>query len=218
MKDIDKILEDIITPRFLRLVEKWARYKGKQFSVGDIDVTIINKGTFRTTFMMKDFEMIPKAEGEGFDLVFDDFESPHYTDYDVTVIRNNCVCSDYNIRVLIAEILPEDYNRMPKLFIYSIKEGKGTKIHPSFATLKKDFEAGTYQYSYQSMLYNFCDIYKLSPFNHETDRIFNFTGIEGDLECIECEVEEDKLSNGSGIITCDWEKQYVEHIAYLRKK
>jgi hypothetical protein len=210
---IDKILEDIITPDFLKLVEKWARYKGPRLSVNDADIHVEDKGVFTEVTTMPKLVWdengkfhVSKTENED-----------HITLYDVTMITNIAVCSDHFIRVLIAERFPEGDNeyfskKLPKLFIYSVKRGKAAREFPNFAKLKSDFESKTYK-PYNSMLYNFCDIYKLSPFNDKTDRIFNYTGIESDLECLECEQE--SIEASKDIVTSDWENIYLAHKNYL---
>lgn len=209
---IHKILEDIIESDFLQLVEKWARYKGKRISVNDADIHVENKGVF------KEVTLLPKMtwDDEGKFHMSKTEQEENVTLYDVTMITNITVCSDHFIRVLVAERFPEgdsEYfsKKLPKLFIYSVKRGKGSREFPSFAKLKKDFESKTYM-PYNSMMYNFCDIYKLVPFNDKTDRIFNYTGIESDLLCLES--EEESIEASKDIVTSNW-KLYDEHKKYL---
>jgi hypothetical protein len=195
MKDIDEILKSLVTPRFLELVEKWSRYEGDKFYIGDVDVSIENMGTFKKT------DMIPKFDIINGDILFDESEMEEYvTFYDVTKITNNCVCSKYNNRILIAERYPENLplsykDRHPaKLWIFSIfnveliDDSTYTEF-PSFERLKNDFENAVYK-NYQSLLSEFCSEYRIVPFNSRTDRIVNFTGIESDLEYIECCVDQ----------------------------
>jgi len=186
---IKTFLESLITPRFLELVEKWSKYQGEDFSIGDADVHIENKGVFKTITTTPKFDIVNLPDGK-FDIKFIEGETEdHETLYDVTLITNSCVCSDYNKRVLISE-RPDKYDKRPsKLWIYSIFEDENddssnyTKF-PSFEKLKKDFESQSYT-TYRSLLQEFCGVYSIIPFNDKTDRIFNFTGIENDLEWLE---------------------------------
>lgn len=220
MKGIEKILENIITPRFLKNVEKWARYDGENLSIGDSDLHVENKGVFtiKTTSPKLIFDHTPQPDGRNFSFKVSETETEdHYDYYDVTIIRNSCVCSEHDTRVLIAEI-PNEYNhKLPKLFIYSIKGyGKGSKSQPSFNQLKEKFEGNKWCGDYQSLLRNFCDIYSLVPFNDKTDRIFNFTGVDNDLNWLESDSV--SINASKHIETADWGVKYPEWIETLSPK
>lgn len=198
-KAFEQFSQNVLTPEFLERVEKWARYDGKKISVGDLDVSVENMGTFKIVTTS------PKLIiGKGTISTSKTETEDHVQIFDVTKITNHCVCSDYNTRILIAERHPdwadEDYrmSRPAKLFVYCIfPKGNDDKAQypkkPSFKMLKTHFEGKVFQH-YNSLLREFCDDYKLIPFNDATDRIFNFSGIAGDLEMLECEEESKKAS------------------------
>jgi len=189
-KAFEYINKKLITPRFLQLVEKWARYDGEEFWIGDADIYVTNRGVFKTKTMLPDIKMV-----DGSIKVDNTHMRPFYTYYDVTQIKNTCVCSDYDTRILIAQRslreYPESLIFPNKLWIYCIHDGNGKNKYgqhkmPSFRTLKSNFQTGKYT-QYNSLLHEFCHDYQLIPFNDYTDRIFNFTGIEGDLEALDCD-------------------------------
>ena len=224
-KAFDQLNKSLLTPEFLQRVEKWARYDGKKFDIGDIDIVVENMGTFT---IVSDIPDISTKNGK---LVVNKKTKKHYTIYDVTKVKNNAVCSDYDVRILIAERqqdwmddLYKSY-RPAKLFIYSIFIEGSNKIEstyfPSFETLKSDFESGKYTH-YQSMIKENFDDYLLIPFNDETDRIRNFSSIQMDLECLECDKTSIKLSKHIKVSPRlnkeEREKAYELYMENIRKK
>jgi hypothetical protein len=188
----------LLNPRFLELVEKWARYNGKEFDIGDIDITVKNRGTFKTV------SQIPKIN-PGVGKLFLDETTDYVTFYDVTEIKNNAVASDFDRRILIAErpkIRDKYYvqSRPPKLYIYAVfdddkcDDKSSYPYRPSFERLKKDFESGKFTH-YSSMIeHSIGEDYKLLTFNEDTDRIRNYSSIENDLRCLETDELSKKLS------------------------
>lgn len=205
---LKKIVENLITPYFLKSIEKWARYKGKKFYIGDCDLSIENKGVFTKIYNLPKISITHDANGKMNIQISDTETIEHIKKFDVTIIRNNPVCSEYNTRVLIAEC-PDIYdNKLPELYVYAITgSGKSKRYLPTFAQLKKDFECGTYT-SYNSMLHEFCNIYSIVPFTEYTDRFFNYSTLHMDLHWLNTDSVSKKLSES--IVISDWRK-YVEH-------
>ena len=183
----EKMMVDIITPEFLESVERWARFKGKSFDIGDMDVIVENKGEFKRTTQLPKFKIVDgkMTFGENRD---------HHTYYDVTSIRNIARCTDNNTIIIIAQRLPklldteEFRNSNPsELFIYSISDKSDDAqytIQPSFERLKSDFENSVCT-QYHSLIRNFCGRYSLSTYNDKSDRIFSITAISSDLDWLE---------------------------------
>jgi len=191
-KALDLLSENLITPKFLQMVEKWARYDGKPFSIGDDDLTVKNLGIWKTertdpkiTIIDEKF-LVSKTETE-----------TTTTYYDVTQIINNPVCTEYNNRILIAEKKEASLFFQPKLWIYAIHQGGRNTIGndnlPLLKMLKKDFECEAYT-TYQSLLYEHLDEYRLISYSEYTDRIRNFSTIAFDLECLESDEDAIELS------------------------
>ena len=185
----EKLLTQIITANFLESIERWARYTGERFDIGDADVHVENMGEFKRTTQIPDMTM------KGGKMVFGK-EKDHHTFYDVTMISNSSRCTDYNKIIIIAQRYPEYFTdkdkaeRPAEIFIHAIFEnsdygiapdnGQYTKF-PSFERLKEDFENKKYC-QYNSLIRNFCGRYSLATYNDCSDRIFSLTGIASDLE------------------------------------
>lgn len=213
---IEKMLVNIITDEFLESVDKWSKYNGDKFSIGDSDIHIENKGIFKKTTIM------PKIEG-----IFEENEEV-YEYYDVTQICNSSRCSDYNKIIIISEKYPDFFtendklNRPSKLFIYAIfdnnsnikpDDSKYTE-YPSFERLKNDFESSNYT-NYTSLIYNFCGRYSLSIYNSKCDRILSFTAITNDLICLDLDdfsknIKIDDVVRRFGNMTDNDRKSYIK--------
>jgi hypothetical protein len=196
-KAFEVLSNTLITPRFLELVEKWSRFDGIESLVSG-DITVTNMGTFQRTVQVADIDFskdIMKQVGSmlgGNGKKKDEIEI-----YDVTKISNDVVMTEYNSVIFIAKREKDNIDRisfpMP-LFIYSIceDETKETKRFPTFNTLKKDFESNKRHYYYNSLIED--SSYKghsLLPYNDETDRIKNYSSIQGDIRSLES--DEDAL-------------------------
>lgn len=197
---LKEIMIELISGEFLESVEKWARYDGEEFWIGDMDVSVKNLGTF------VEVKESPK-------LLFGTKENPKFevsktetttyeTVYDVTLIKNNARCTDNDKIVVIAERYSDYFDKLEKekrpckLYIHSIDEdyndhkadnSKYTK-HPTFERLKEDFEKGNYK-PYRSLLSEFCGQYSLSTYNDNSDRIFSLSAIAGDLNWLNFDEE-----------------------------
>ena len=192
----DQMLTKIITAEFLESVERWARYDGKDFYIGDGNIIVENKGEFKMT------KQFPKLIfGENGSLSLGENEDSH-TFYDVTLIRSTSRCTNNNNIIIIAKKYPElldtsDFmNEHPcDLFIYSVfnsdcDDSVYTK-YPSFDRLKSDFEKDS-NTQYNSLIRNFCGRYSLSTYNDQSDRIFGITAISSDLESLDCDEKSKK--------------------------
>ncbi len=202
---VNQMMIDIITPEFLEMVERWARYDGEDFSIGDADILVSNLGTFETSSSM------PKMTVVNGKLKFDKTKKEiHKTYYDVTLIKNSATVSKYNKRILIAKRYADCYlgdgleilmERPADIKVFAIDEDydehkADDSQYTSFPTLerlKKDFEAENYM-PYHSLIYNFCGRYQLSRYNDNSDRIACYTGIAMDLESLMC-VASDKIKH-----------------------
>lgn len=210
---MNRMMVNLIDARFLELVEKWARYDGERFDIGDIDVVVENMGTFVQTSespKMLFGDDAPEGQMFGFSKTEKDISK---TIYDVTLVKNNAACTKYDKRVLIAERYPDYYTEEKKkkrpanIYVFSVDEdydeykaddGQYTS-HPTFERLKKDFEEGNYK-PYHSLIYNFCGEYRLARYNDNSDRIACLSGIYMDLDWLEIEEEAKKLSNHIEIV------------------
>lgn len=174
--------------------QKWSRYKGKQFSIGDADVHVENIGTFtRKTLLPK---ITVSKDAKNIDISDTETEN-YYTKFDVTKISDSATCATNDTLLLISEIVDEDWEkRHPrKVYIYSIDgrsdvpdNGKYTNF-PSLERFKKDFETQTFQHC-NSLLYEFCETYSLSRYNDNSDRIADFNLIRMNLDWLELELKE----------------------------
>jgi hypothetical protein len=198
-KLMSQLNSKLLTGKFLETVEKWARYDGKPFSLGDMDLSVTNKGTFQ--IKEEDIEV-----GESLSLV-DKITAIckgigkkviKIRTFDVTEICDNAVASDYDTFILIAEryenrdsILQKMYPS--RLYIYAVNApGRNIRVDnsdgtnfPTFKRLKADFESKKYT-MYNSMLdYSNSKGYELRPFNESTDRICNYSTVYSNLSQLE---------------------------------
>ena len=209
-RKVKAFLQDIITPQFLERIEKWSKYDGEKFSIGDADVYIEDLGTWTKTLKLSRDDMFTKLLGK------DDIK----TEYNVTLLRDAATCSNYNQIVLVSEKRHEFQGKhnQPKLYVYCVfdklEEGEESggllyaddsqsTSYPSLERLKKDFESGTFMH-HNSLLSEFCGVYTLSPFNDVCDRIYNFTLVEGDLNFLECAMSEE-------------DEDYAKHIPIIKR-
>lgn len=189
-EQLDKKLNDfsrnIVTPNFLEWVDKWSRYKGE--TLYGCHVSIEDKGTF--TKVTESPKMI-WGKGGLSDFHFSETEKEKYkTIYDVSIVRSSSRCTDHNTIVIVSE--RNELKTKPRdLFIYSVAEynKKSTRVQPLFRKLKKDIQTEAYK-PYFSLLYNFCGVYSIRPYNDNTDRFFNYTAIFSDLEELNYEFPE----------------------------
>ena len=188
----EEALTKVVSNQFLESVEKWARYKGEPFSIGDDDVYVKSQGELRHTSYIKDFSHRGK-------------KCHVHTDYDITQITDVATTSDYNSFLLVAEIktqlqfdqsINEDNitANPPELYIFPVKTGKQLKTGylPSLDEIKKSFN--TDQNKYQSLIYNFCNTYKLVGYNDVSDRIHTFSVVHNALLLLDIDEEAIELS------------------------
>ncbi len=201
----EKLLTQIITPYFLESVERWARYTGERFDIGDADVYVENMGEFKQTTKIPDIDWTDgKMTNKG--------EKDYHTFYDVTMIRNSSRCTDYNKIVIVAQRYPEYFTdkdkaeRPAEIFIYAVFEdeygikpdnGQYTKF-PSFERLKEDFESKKYC-QYNSLIRNFCGRYTLATYNDCSDRIFSITAIASDLEWLNDDEDSEAIAKSISV-------------------
>ena len=196
----EKSLEKIVTPEFLEAVEKWARYKGEDFSIGDADIYVKNKGQFVRTTMIP--AMIRGANGIEFE--FKNMK-PHHTYYDVTLISDSATCSHYSRYLLVAQAErfsgDEAMWNPSELYIFPIKGENDEQLKvgylPTFEEVKNNFENRGYTAKYQSLIHNFCNTYKLVGFNEVSDRIRTFSVVYNNL--YQLQHDEKALEFGKGI-------------------
>ena len=203
-KAFKELSKALITPRFLELVEKWARFDGTVLESGDITVT--NMGVFERTVEVADIDFskdIMKQVGEMLGGNKKGKTKKEIEIYDVTKISNDCVMTEFSNIILIAKRDKDKKSSLDlkframfpePLFIYAVFEesSKETNEFPSFKTLKKHFESKKIQYHYSSLIESssFGD-YILLSYNEYTDRIRNYSSIQGDIRSLES--DEDAL-------------------------
>lgn len=205
-RKIEKFMQKLITPRFLELVEKWSKYDGEPFSVGDADIHIEDLGIWTQTIDNSENDVVDELlEKMGFSGKPGSIDLN--TDHHATLIRDSATCSNQNKIVIISEKRGEYVSKRnpSKLYIYCVydkmeeeddeeeygiySDDSEYTSYPSLERLKKDFESKTFMH-HNSLLREFCGVYTLSPFNDRTDRISNFVVIEGNLNWIEKEMKQ----------------------------
>lgn len=193
LEDVHKRMsKELITPKFLEQVERWARFDGKKtLSVGDTEIT--NMGTFERKEQRTVFEKNMTAK-QYLSAAFSEDSKKEIVGefYDVTMIHDGRSCSDIDTYVLIAKKHTKedkgfgvDYASMYPcdLYIFGIVRDKKeeTSQTPTFETLKKNFEKKSYTNYHSLIEKKHLDNYSLYSFNLKTDRLRNYSLVENNF-------------------------------------
>jgi len=185
---MDLVNEKLIVPEFLMNIERWARYKGEQFYIGDMDVRLTDLGTF--TKIRKPISMGLGKENEEVADFINSFGKKGVV-YDVSMIEDMATMADNNTLIVMAEVKDyEDELYPPILHAYSIDTSEDadnseyTK-RPSLDRLKDDFESGKRTWSYTSLI-NCSGLMgcKLQGYSEYSDRLADCGLLSMDLELL----------------------------------
>lgn len=157
------IVEQLITKDFLTLIQKWARYTGEDFYIGDMDFYITNLGQWTS------------KEG---------------ILYDITLLNDACTTANESMFIIMSAVEPSIIGEL-KQHIYWVKSNEEEEeednyfIIPTIDQLKNDIETGRAQYSYRSLIRSDFLGYHLQKFNDSSDRLTAYSILTSNLECLE---------------------------------
>lgn len=191
INDYDKLCREftqkVIDSELLMTIDKLSRFTGERIS--EEHNSLENLGTIRKTEYNPKINIINLPNG-GFDVkIDDDVKERSFVYYDLTLLQDSSVCSDFDSFVLVSERNKyQGLREEPrKLWIYCVTPyGRGKKHLPSINTVKKNIRSGKYT-QYQSLLYEFCGVYSLSRPTDNCDKMATLYTLIADIESLTIE-------------------------------
>lgn len=185
INDYDKLCrefcEKAIDKELLTDIDKLTRYNGDE--IYDEKITITNIGTVRKKEFMAKIDIVTDKEGKFSINIDNEVKEPHFYYFDLTLLSDTSVCSDFNKFLLVSERVKfqTEIKEPRKLWVYCVTNGKGNKEIPSINNVKKAIRSGDYT-PYQSLLYEFCGVYSLSKPTDKCDKMATLFTLIADIE------------------------------------